>query len=204
MSEARVKKERIKRQDMPIQDAKERKSNFNEVALGYSEEQALLEASRCLACKKPLCVDGCPVDIDIPAFIKFISEKEYQKAIEKIKEKNNLPAICGRVCPQESQCEKLCIVGKKDKPVAIGRLERFVADWDLEYGSNQVERAVESGKRVAVVGSGPSGLTAAADLAKLGHQVTVMEALHVPGGVLIINAPLISFALIFPANFGIS
>jgi hypothetical protein len=125
MSEARVKKERIKRQDMPIQDAKERKSNFNEVALGYSEEQALLEASRCLACKKPLCVDGCPVDIDIPAFIKFISEKEYQKAIEKIKEKNNLPAICGRVCPQESQCEKLCIVGKKDKPVAIGRLERF-------------------------------------------------------------------------------
>jgi glutamate synthase (NADPH/NADH) small chain len=189
MSEARVKKERIKRQDMPIQDAKERKSNFNEVALGYSEEQALLEASRCLACKKPLCVDGCPVDIDIPAFIKFISEKEYQKAIEKIKEKNNLPAICGRVCPQESQCEKLCIVGKKDKPVAIGRLERFVADWDLEYGSNQVERAVESGKRVAVVGSGPSGLTAAADLAKLGHQVTVMEALHVPGGVLVYGIP---------------
>jgi len=189
LSEVKVKKEKVSRQHMPVQDAQERKKNFNEVATGYSEDQALLEASRCLDCKKPLCVDGCPVDVDIPAFVKLITQREYQKAIDKIKEKNNLPAICGRVCPQESQCEKLCILGKKAEPVAIGRLERFVADWDLEKGQYRAEKALESGKRVAIVGSGPSGLTAAADLAKLGHQVTVMEALHIPGGVLVYGIP---------------
>lgn len=189
MSEAKVKKAKINRQIMPIEDAQKRIKNFTEVALGYSEEQALLEASRCLDCKKPLCVDGCPVDIDIPSFIKFIAQKEYQKAIDKIKKKNNLPAICGRVCPQESQCEKLCLLGKKGEPVAIGRLERFVADWDMENGQALPQSAITSGKTVAVVGSGPSGLTAAADLAKLGHEVTVMEALHIPGGVLVYGIP---------------
>jgi glutamate synthase (NADPH/NADH) small chain len=172
---------------MPLQDAQDRVKNFTEVSLGYSEDQAILEASRCLGCKKPLCVDGCPVDVDIPAFIKLIQEKNYPQAIAKIKEKNNLPGICGRVCPQESQCEKLCILGKKDQPVAIGRLERFVADGISS--SCQSEQIPFSGKRVAIVGSGPSGLTAAADLALLGHQVTVMEALHTPGGVLVYGIP---------------
>lgn len=173
---------------MPLQDAQQRIKQFTEVALGYSEEQAILEASRCLNCKKPLCVDGCPVDVDIPAFIKLIQEKKYPQAIAKVKEKNNLPGICGRVCPQESQCEKLCILGKKFEPVAIGRLERFVAD----RGADKVmpsEPLPPTGKRVAIVGSGPSGLTAAADLARLGHEVTVMEALHTPGGVLVYGIP---------------
>ncbi|MBC7075101.1 MAG: NADPH-dependent glutamate synthase [Syntrophomonadaceae bacterium] len=174
---------------MPSQAPEERVKNFNEVALGYTEEQALIEASRCLGCKKPLCVEGCPVDIDIPAFIKFIQEKEYQKAIEKIKEKNNLPAICGRVCPQENQCEKRCVLGKKAEPVAIGRLERFVADWELKNGSSRVKETSVSGKKVAIVGSGPAGLTAAADLAMLGHKVTIFEALHTPGGVLVYGIP---------------
>jgi glutamate synthase (NADPH/NADH) small chain len=173
---------------MPLQDAEERVKNFTEVSLGYSEEHAILEASRCLGCKKPKCVDGCPVDIDIPAFIKFIQEKKYSEAIAKIKEKNNLPGICGRVCPQESQCEKLCILGKKEQPVAIGRLERFVAD-GITGSGQQWEPIKPSGKKVAIVGSGPSGLTAAADLAMLGHKVTVMEALHTPGGVLVYGIP---------------
>lgn len=185
MSEAKI---RPPRQSMPLQDAQQRIKQFTEVALGYSEEQAILEASRCLNCKKPLCVDGCPVDVDIPAFIKLIQEKKYPQAIAKVKEKNNLPGICGRVCPQESQCEKLCILGKKFEPVAIGRLERFVAD----RGADKVmpsEPLPPTGKRVAIVGSGPSGLTAAADLARLGHEVTVMEALHTPGGVLVYGIP---------------
>jgi len=185
VSEAKI---RPPRQSMPLQDAQQRIKQFTEVALGYSEEQAILEASRCLNCKKPLCVDGCPVDVDIPAFIKLIQEKKYPQAIAKVKEKNNLPGICGRVCPQESQCEKLCILGKKFEPVAIGRLERFVAD----RGADKVmpsEPLPPTGKRVAIVGSGPSGLTAAADLARLGHEVTVMEALHTPGGVLVYGIP---------------
>jgi glutamate synthase (NADPH/NADH) small chain len=173
---------------MPLQDAQQRIKQFSEVALGYSEEQAILEASRCLGCKKPLCVDGCPVEVDIPAFIKLIQEKNYSHAIAKIKEKNNLPGICGRVCPQESQCEKLCILGKKFQPVAIGRLERFVADRGTD-NSNPAAVLATTGKRVAIVGSGPSGLTAAADLARLGHEVTVMEALHTPGGVLVYGIP---------------
>lgn len=181
----------VDRQAMPLQDPIERSRNFNEVALGYTEEQAVLEASRCLTCKKPLCIDGCPVDVDIPEFIKYIKEerRDFQKAIDKIKEKNNLPAICGRVCPQENQCEKYCVLGKKSQPVAIGRLERFVADWEMQSGESKSVAINPTGKKVAIVGSGPSGLTAAADLARLGHEVTVMEALHVPGGVLVYGIP---------------
>ena len=136
-------------------------------------------------------MDGCPVDVDIPAFIKYIQEetRDFQKAIDKIKEKNNLPAICGRVCPQESQCEKYCVLGKKSQPVAIGRLERFVADWEMAHGESKSNPVKPSGKKVAVVGSGPSGLTVAADLAVLGHEVTIMEALHIPGGVLVYGIP---------------
>ncbi|HWQ76592.1 MAG TPA: NAD(P)-binding protein, partial [Syntrophomonas sp.] len=173
------------RQNMPVQEANQRICNFSEVALGLTEEQALLEASRCINCKKPGCVEGCPVDVDIPAFIKLVKEQKYQEAINKIKEKNNLPAICGRVCPQENQCEKLCVIGKKNKPVAIGNLERFVADWQMRQGEVRLSKMPDTGKKVAVVGAGPAGLTAAADLAKLGHQVAVMEALHTPGGVLV-------------------
>ena len=182
------KKVRPPRQSMPLQDALERIKHFTEVALGYSEEQALLEASRCLQCKKPLCIDGCPVEVDIPAFIKLIEEKDFAQAIAKIKEKNNLPGICGRVCPQESQCEKHCIVGKKGQPVAIGRMERFAAD-RTAGNSLPFEAVIPTGKKVAIVGSGPSGLTAAADLAMLGHEVVVMEALHIPGGVLVYGIP---------------
>lgn len=179
------------RQEMPLQDAVARSKNFDEVALGYTEAQALLEASRCLDCKKPLCMEGCPVEVDIPGFIKYIKaeNKDFQKAIDKIKEKNNLPAICGRVCPQENQCEKHCVLGKKHQPVAIGRLERFAADWEMEHGKSKTTAIQATGKKVAVVGSGPSGLTVAADLAMLGHEVTVMEALHIPGGVLVYGIP---------------
>lgn len=183
-------KARVERQAMPHQDAAARVTNFSEVALGFSEELALLEASRCLDCKKPTCMDGCPVEIEIPEFIKHIRARDYQMAIDTIKRKNNLPAICGRVCPQENQCEKYCVLGKKFEPVAIGRLERFAADWEI----NQPERAEKdlpgkSGKKVAVVGAGPAGLTAAADLAILGHEVVVFEALHTAGGVLVYGIP---------------
>ncbi|MGB4303527.1 MAG: NADPH-dependent glutamate synthase [Syntrophomonadaceae bacterium] len=175
---------------MPNQDARQRINNFDEVAIGYDEEQALVEASRCLDCKKPLCVEGCPVDINIPLFIKFIKEKDYAKAVQTIKEKNNLPAICGRVCPQENQCEKRCVLGKKYQPVAIGGLERFVADWEMEHSADTRPVVLPpSGKKVAVIGSGPAGLTAAADLARLGHQVTIFEALHTAGGVLVYGIP---------------
>ena len=187
MSEARV---RVARQVMPNQDARQRINNFDEVAIGYDEEQALVEASRCLDCKKPLCVEGCPVDINIPLFIKFIKEKDYAKAVQTIKEKNNLPAICGRVCPQENQCEKRCVLGKKYQPVAIGGLERFVADWEMKHSADTRPVVLPpSGKKVAVIGSGPAGLTAAADLARLGHQVTIFEALHTAGGVLVYGIP---------------
>lgn len=174
---------------MPVQDKHERINNFDEVALGYTEEDVLLEAARCLSCKKPLCQEGCPVDIDIPGFIKKIQEQDYLGAARVIKEKSNLPAICGRVCPQESQCEKYCVRGKKGEPVAIGRLERFVADYEMQYGGGEMEVPAQNGHRVAVVGSGPSGLTAAADLAKKGYAVTLFEALHVAGGVLMYGIP---------------
>jgi len=170
---------------MPHQDAEVRRHNFEEVALGYDEKTAVAEAGRCIQCKNKNCMEGCPVDIDIPGFIKKISEHDFAGAIKIIKEKNNLPAICGRVCPQENQCEKFCTVGKKNESVAIGRLERFVADWELQQGTKAVQPAPSNGKKVAIVGSGPSGLTCAANLASLGYGVTVLEALHIPGGVLV-------------------
>ena len=171
------------------QDPKTRIRNFSEVALGYNEEQALVEAQRCLSCPKPRCVEGCPVELEIPTFIKLIKEKRYDDAIRKVKEKNSLPAVCGRVCPQEEQCQKLCVRGKQGDPVSIGRLERFVADLEREKGTPAPTKAKPSGKRIAIVGAGPAGLTAAAELAKLGHDVTVFEALHVAGGVLVYGIP---------------
>ena len=170
-------------------EPKNRIGNFCEVAKGYTEEQALQEAQRCLNCPNPRCAGGCPVGLEIPAFIKFIKERKYGAAIKKIKEKNSLPAICGRVCPQEEQCQKQCIRGIKGDPVSIGRLERFAADLELKRGITIPATATPTGKRVAIVGSGPAGLTAAADLAKRGHSVTVFEALHVAGGVLVYGIP---------------
>ena len=181
---------KIPRQNMPEQDPKARAKNFNEVPFGYSPETAMLEASRCIQCKRPFCVEGCPVEIDIPAFIKLISEGKFLEAARKIKEKNILPAVCGRVCPQEEQCEMKCVLGKKFEPVAIGRLERFAADHERNEGKIQVpEVAPPTGKKVAVIGSGPTGLTAAFDLALLGHKITIFEALHDVGGVLIYGIP---------------
>lgn len=174
---------------MPKQNPKERAHNFNEVALGYTEEQALAEASRCITCPKPHCVEGCPVELDIPAFVELIKEKKYDEAIKKVKEKNSLPAICGRVCPQEEQCQKMCVMGKKGEPVSIGRLERFVADLELQKGVTAPSIPKPTGKKVAIIGAGPAGLTAAADLAKLGHKVTIFEALHLAGGVLVYGIP---------------
>ncbi len=178
------------RQKMPNRKPEERIKDFESVALGFREEQALIEVARCIQCKKPLCVGGCPVGIDIPTFIEFIKKKDYDSAIKKIKEKNNLPAVCGRVCPQEDQCEKVCIIGKKDKPVAIGALERFVADYELVHNSQSTVCSLKkcSGK-VAVIGSGPAGLTCAADLAKMGYEVVIFESLHLPGGVLTYGIP---------------
>ena len=179
-----------KREPMPKQDPKLRVKNFNEVALGYTKEQAVREASRCLRCKKPLCVSGCPVDIDIPAFIEHIQNNDFMGAIHKIKEKNSLPAICGRVCPQEEQCEVNCILGRKKDPIAIGRLERFVADYEFHQGDVRLPHIPKStGKKIAIVGAGPAGLTVAGELTKMGHGVTVFEALHKPGGVLIYGIP---------------
>ncbi|NLN43871.1 MAG: NADPH-dependent glutamate synthase [Methanosarcina sp.] len=183
---AKAKKERT---PMPEQPAEERRKNFNEVALGYTKEDALAEASRCLSCKDPKCVEGCPVNVDIPGFIKLVCEEDFSGAIEKIKGTNALPAICGRVCPQETQCEALCVLGKKGQPVAIGRLERFCADHEHQTGVKVPEVPEPTGKKVAVVGSGPAGLTAAADLAKLGHKVTIFESLHKAGGVLSYGIP---------------
>jgi len=184
------KKEKVPRQKMPEQEAKVRAKNFNEVPFGYPSEVAQLEASRCLQCKKPKCIEGCPVEIDIPAFVKKVAEGDFVGAARKLKERNSLPAVCGRVCPQEDQCEKVCIVGKKDQPVAIGRLERFAADWERDKGEVTVpEKAPSTGKKVAVVGSGPAGLTLGGDLILKGHQVTIFEALHKTGGVLIYGIP---------------
>ena len=175
---------------VPVQDPEQRIRNFNEVALGYTKSQALQEAARCLQCKHSPCMSGCPVEINIPAFIAKIKEEDFSGAIQTIKNKNNLPAICGRVCPQESQCELHCVLAKRGEPVGIGRLERYVADLDLACSQGHTPRLPEpSGFRVAVVGSGPAGLTAAADLARLGHRVTILEALHAPGGVLIYGIP---------------
>ncbi len=184
------KKEKIPRQPMPEQDPKVRARNFDEVPLGYPEDVALSEASRCIQCKNPSCMAGCPVDIDIPGFIARSKEGDFAGAIARIKEKNVLPAVCGRVCPQELQCEKVCILGKKGDPVAIGRLERFAADWERAQGEVTIpEKKAPTGKRVGLVGSGPSGLTVAGDLILKGHDVTVFEAFQVPGGVLVYGIP---------------
>ncbi|MFH1057543.1 MAG: NADPH-dependent glutamate synthase [Pseudomonadota bacterium] len=184
------KKEKVARQPMPEQAAEVRRRNFKEVPMGYSPEAAQLEASRCLQCKKPACVEGCPVGVPIPEFINRIHEGDYVGAILKLWEKNSLPAVCGRVCPQENQCEGNCIVGKKDRPVAIGNLERFVADWSRGRPDIPMPPvAPKTGKKVAVVGSGPGSLTVAGDLIRKGHEVTIYEAFHKPGGVLVYGIP---------------
>jgi len=192
MAEGKEKKEKPKvlRQKMPEQEPKVRARNFDEVPFGYTPDLAQLEASRCLQCKKPKCIEGCPVEVEIPAFVKLISEGDFAGAARKLKLRNSLPAVCGRVCPQEDQCEKVCIVGKKDQPVAVGRLERFAADWERTKGEVTIpEKAPATGKKVAVVGSGPAGLTLAGDLILKGHEVTIFEALHKTGGVLIYGIP---------------
>ena len=182
-----------KRNAMPQQDAAARCKNFSEVALGYTEEQAIDEAERCLSCKKKPCVAGCPVNIDIPAFIELIKAKDYMGAAAELKKTNSLPAICGRVCPQEEQCEKLCILGIKSEPVAVGRLERFAADFEAAHAKGSEVPKPENPElakyNVAVVGSGPAGLTVAGDLAKMGYSVTIFEALHKTGGVLRYGIP---------------
>lgn len=174
---------------MPTRDPQERVKGFEEVALGYTEEMAKAESMRCLQCKKPFCMAGCPVEVPIPEFIGLVAKGDYAGAIARIKEKNSLPAVCGRVCPQESQCEKLCILGKKGQPIAIGRVERFIADWELANQPFHPIAPPSRGTKVAVVGAGPAGLTCAADLAKIGYQVTVFEALHTAGGVLSYGIP---------------
>jgi glutamate synthase (NADPH/NADH) small chain len=185
------KHERMKlpRQAMPTQEAEVRARNFDEVALGYPEETALHEALRCLQCKRPKCVEGCPVGVDIPTFIAHLKDGDMPAAARALKGDNALPAICGRVCPQETQCEALCVVGKKADPVAIGRLERYVADWDLAHPTEPPPPPPPSGKKVAIIGCGPAGLTCAGELARRGHQVTIFESLHAPGGVLIYGIP---------------
>lgn len=179
---------KLEKNPMPIQDPIERGHNFKEVALGYTEEIALDEAERCLNCRNPRCVEGCPVNIHIPDFITKIKEKDYEGAYNVISLSSSLPAVCGRVCPQETQCESKCVRGIKGEPVGIGRLERFVADYHLAHDHDVVKPA-SNGHRVAVVGSGPSGLTCAGDLAKKGYEVTIFEALHTAGGVLVYGIP---------------
>ncbi len=183
----------IPAQPMPAQDAKERGSNFDEVALGYTEEQARVEAMRCLQCKKESCVEGCPVRVDIPGFIGAIADGDFDKAIKIIKKDNLLPAICGRVCPQENQCQVVCTVGKAlkdiDQSVSIGRLERFVADWERAKGVEVPEVKPSTGKKVAVVGSGPAGLVVAGEVRREGHDVTIFEAFHKTGGVMVYGIP---------------
>ncbi len=171
------------------QDPKVRAKNFEEVCLGYNEEEAVAEAERCLNCKNAQCIKGCPVSIDIPAFINEVKNRNFEKAYQIISESSALPAVCGRVCPQESQCEGKCIRGIKGEPVSIGKLERFVADWAREHGIKPKKAEKMNGHKVAVIGSGPAGLTCAGDLAKLGYEVTIFEALHEPGGVLIYGIP---------------
>ena len=189
MPEAKKNKLSIPRQPMPERSPLERVVGFMEVPLGYAADAAVVEAERCLQCKDPQCVKGCPVGINIPSFIKLILEGKPGEAAKKIKETSSLPAVCGRVCPQEDQCEKLCIVGKKNKPVAIGNLERYAADWEMAHGVDIPEPKPPTGKSVAVVGAGPAGLTCAGELAKMGHSVTIFEALHKAGGVLVYGIP---------------
>ncbi len=204
------KKEKIPRTKISEQKPKERIKNFNEVELGYTEEEAVRESMRCLMCKKPKCTEGCPVEIDIKSFIAYIKNKQFDKALEKIREKNALPGVCGRVCPQEDQCEKTCVLGIKDEPVAIGKLERFVADYEKNKNylkssssnlnnnnssssssSNSFNSLEKTNKKikVAVIGAGPAGLTCSGELANMGYKVTLFEALHSAGGVLVYGIP---------------
>ncbi len=184
------KKPKILRQSMPEQPPEQRIHNFKEVPYGFPLEMARFEASRCINCKDPKCIEGCPVEIDIPGFIIAIRDGKLEEAARIMKEDNALPAICGRVCPQEDQCEKVCVIGIKGEPVAIGRLERFIADWERENGRIVIpDIAPPTGRKVAVVGSGPAGLTVAGELSRMGHDVTIFEALHKPGGVLMYGIP---------------
>ncbi len=188
MSENRAKSKT--RAPMPEQEPQVRIHNFLEVPLGYTPEQAQAEAARCLQCKKPICVQGCPVNVDIPGFVGLIAKGKFAEAARKIKETNCLPAVCGRVCPQESQCEVKCVLGKRFEPLAVGRLERFAADYERQHGLVELpQKAPPTGKKVAVIGAGPAGLTVAGDLILLGHEVTVFEAFHKPGGVLMYGIP---------------
>lgn len=179
----------LKKNEMPVQEASVRNKNFEEVALGYTEEQAIDEAKRCLNCKHKPCVGGCPVHINIPAFIEKVANGDFEGAYEIILRDSSLPAVCGRVCPQESQCESKCVRGIKGEPVAIGRLERFVADYHNKNSVQKAQKPVSNGKKVAIIGSGPSGLACASDLAKKGYEVTIFEALHLAGGVLVYGIP---------------
>jgi glutamate synthase (NADPH/NADH) small chain len=179
----------MKKIPMPEQAPDVRNKNFDEVSLGYSAEDAIEEAKRCLQCKKPLCVSGCPVNVRIPEFIALVAEGKFEEAYKKIRETSSLPAVCGRVCPQERQCESKCVRGIKGEPVAIGRLERFCADYHMAHGKDDAPEIEKNGKKVAVVGAGPAGLTCAGDLARLGYDVTVFEAFHVAGGVLMYGIP---------------
>jgi len=190
MPEVQKKKLDLNRREMPKQSAHVRRHNFSEVALGYPVEVAVAEAERCLQCKKSQCVSKCPVEIDIPAFIRSIAERDFAGGVRILKDKNCLPAICGRVCPQEEQCEEACVLRNKGGQIAIGRLERFLADWEAAQGPPEVAAIPRpTGKSVAVVGAGPAGLTVAGDLIKLGHRVTIYEALHLSGGVLVYGIP---------------
>lgn len=182
-------KRRTTKVPMPEQAPQERIKNFNEVPLGYTKEMAMEEAARCLQCKKPVCVEGCPVNVNIPRFVKSISEGNFDQAVKDMKEDNSLPAVCGRVCPQETQCEERCVLGKRQEPVGIGRLERFIADYERDRGVEPPTLPAQNGKKVAVIGAGPAGLTCAGDLAKLGYNVTMFEALHLAGGVLVYGIP---------------
>jgi glutamate synthase (NADPH/NADH) small chain len=179
----------LKKVPVREQEAKVRATNFAEVCLGYDQEEAIEEAKRCINCKNAQCIKGCPVAIDIPAFIEQVKVGNIAEAYQVISESSALPAVCGRVCPQESQCEGKCIRGIKGEPVSIGKLERFVADWAMDNGIKPEGAKVKNGKKVAVIGSGPAGLTCAGDLAKMGYEVTIFEALHEPGGVLVYGIP---------------
>jgi len=191
-AESKPKKERkppTKKVPMPEQDAKKRAHNFNEVALGYTAKQAVEEAEKCMQCRNPKCISGCPVEVPIKEFVEFVKEGKFMEAAAKIKETNSLPAVCGRVCPQETQCEASCIYGIRNEPIAIGRLERFVADYAREHGEPLPELPPKIGKKIAVVGAGPAGLTCAGDLINMGYDVTIYEAFHKPGGVLVYGIP---------------
>ena len=179
----------LKKVDMPVQDPQLRNQNYDEVALGYTEIMAIEEAGRCLNCKHKPCIDGCPVNVDIPKFIKLVENKQMKEAYECITSTNALPAVCGRVCPQENQCEIKCVRGVKGEPVGIGRLERFVADWYFENEQEPLKPHPSNGHKVAIIGAGPAGLSCAGDLARLGYEVTIFEAFHRPGGVLTYGIP---------------